>query len=438
MNFPSSRPRPSGRVAGAARRSAALLLCAGVASTALVSAASAGTAVHAQSATTVRRAGPATPTAKVTTTTKAATKTTTKSSTATTKKSTATTKKSTVTTKKSTVTTKKSTTATTKEPSTTLLAGSGGAISGNPDLSSVGGTPTTVAATATTIGSTVPATTVPATPGAPTAARTPTVFIPGAGRVLDLNATEVGKLAAGGRVEADVRGASGLAASGTGWVILDVTTVTPTKAGKVTLSPSVTDPAKPASASAVAFVPGATARVRAAVAVGVNGSVRVDTQAGPAGLAVDVVGWVVPTPTATTEAAATKLDACTMLDTSAGTGGLTGRVTPTQPFDLPAVGVYSVPAGTGTTAPTAVLFQVTATQASEPLTVTVVPTGRDLPSLVMTVVPGPGATGLFAVPVGGADTRTAFYVSSGGVMLAVDMLGWLDRDSVGKAAAPCS
>ena len=119
------------------------------------------------------------------------------------------------------------------------------------------------------------------------------VFIPGAGRVLDLDANQVAKLAAGGKVEADVRGASGLAASGTGSVIVDVTVSNPTTTGKVTLTPVAPDFARTVVTANLTFQPGSTTVTRLAVPVGFGGKVRVATTSGPSGLTVAVVGWVV-------------------------------------------------------------------------------------------------------------------------------------------------
>ena len=184
---------------------------------------------------------------------------------------------------------------------------------------------------ATTVKPTGPTTT------AATKAVKGTVFIPGAGRVLDLGAAEVAKLAAGGRVEADVRGASGLAASGIGTVIVDVTVANPTTPGKVVLTPVAPDFARAVVSSSVAFVAGSTTVSRIAVPVGAGGLVKIATSAGPSGLAVAVIGWVVPAPQGTTEASAIALDTCRVLDTVSGLGGLQGEVTPARPFDLPAV-----------------------------------------------------------------------------------------------------
>lgn len=316
-------------------------------------------------------------------------------------------------------------------------------------------TPTTIKKRSTTIVDTAvvaptTALTKPVASGAPTTSKPAgatttvatktvkgTVFIPGAGRVLDLGAAEVAKLAAGGRVEADVRGASGLAASGTGTVIVDVTVANPTTPGKVVLTPVAPDFARAVVSSSVAFVAGSTTVSRIAVPVGAGGLVKIATSAGPSGLAVAVVGWVVPAPQGTSEASAIALETCRVLDTVSGLGGLQGEVTPARPFDLPAVGIAKVPPALGAAvAPTGVILSVGASQANGPLDINVVPTGAQSPTLTLSMAPVQSTAGLFIVPVG-ADARAAFYVSAGGAQLTVDAIAWLDKDGVAHSGGPC-
>jgi hypothetical protein len=277
--------------------------------------------------------------------------------------------------------------------------------------------------------------------GGPTTTAKPlvksTVFIPGAGRVIDLGSAEVAKLAAGGKVEADVRGAVGLAASGIGTVLLDVTAANPAQPGTITVNPVAPDYARAVVGATVGFVAGATTVSRVAVPVGANGQIRVTTTAGPAGLAISVVGWVITSPGASAEPSAVVLEPCRVLDTVTGLGGLKDLVTPARPFDIPTTGIAKVPAAIGAAqTPTGVILAVGATQVSGPLDLTVVPTGGQTPSLSMNLVAGQIGSGLYLVPVG-ADARTAFYVSANGTQLTVDVVGWLDRDGVARSGGPC-
>ncbi len=349
----------------------------------------------------------------------------------------------TVTAQAKTTTTKKASSSTTtvakKSSATTTTASSKKSTTTTKAESSAGNATTTVAITApksdasttTKKGSTSASTT------AAVVAKGGPVFIPGAGRVLDLDANQVAKLAAGGKVEADVRGASGLAASGTGSVIVDVTVSNPTTVGKVTLTPVAPDFARTVVAANLAFQAGSTTVTRVAVPVGFGGKVRVSTTAGPSGLTIAVVGWVVTAPAGVTEPSAIALESCRLLDTSTGAGGLSGEVTPAKPFDIPAVGVAKVPPALGgTQVPTGVILNITASAASGPLDVTVVPTGSQSPALVLNMAPAQVTSGHVVIPVG-ADARAAFYVSQNGVQLAVDVVGWIDRDGVAKSGGPC-
>jgi hypothetical protein len=344
-------------------------------------------------------------------------------------------------TKSASAKTSTKTSKTTKSATTTIVKKKSSSTSVPADTKA----PDTKAPTATTAPSAAePTTTKKIAPTAtPTSAPAPLtkagmVFIPGAGRVLDLDANQVAKLAAGGSVAPDVRGANGLAASGTGSVIVDVIVSNPTVAGKVTLSPASPDYARTVVAANLSFPASATTVTRLAVPVGAGGKVKVTTTTGPSGIAMEVVGWVVAAPAGTNEAAALPLDACRLLDTSNGTGGLSGEVTQARPFDIPAVGVFKVPPALGgTQVPTGVILTVGASAASGPLDVTVVPTGSQSPALVMSMSPGQVSSGIVVVPVG-TDARAAFYVSQNGVQLTADVLGWIDRDKSAKTAGPCA
>ena len=325
-----------------------------------------------------------------------------------------------------------------KKPATTTKKSSSGSAvakttSTTLDVAPASTTPAGTGLTTTTKASSgATSTTIVAKPGVKA-----TVFIPGAGRVIDLGAAEVAKLASGGKVEADVRGAVGLAATGTGTVILDVTAANPAQPGTVSIAPVAPDYARSVVGSTVGFVAGATTVSRVAVPVGANGLIRVSSTAGPAGLAISVVGWVITGVGAAGEASAIVLESCRVLDTVSGLGGLKDAVTPARPFDIPTTGIAKVPTAIGATqTPTGVILAVGATQVSGPLDVTVVPTGSQSPSLTMNLTNGQIATGIYIVPVG-ADARTAFYVSANATQLTVDVVGWIDRDGVARSGGPC-
>jgi hypothetical protein len=264
-----------------------------------------------------------------------------------------------------------------------------------------------------------------------------TLFIPGAGRVLDLGPAEVAKLAAGGRVEADVRGAAGLAASGTGTVIVDVTAVSPSQSGRVVLTPVAPDYARSVVTAAVTFVAGSTTVSRVAVPVGRDGLVRIDTTPGPAGLTVAVVGWVVTAPASVNEPSGVPLETCRLLDTATGSGGVVGALIPGRAFDIPGTGVAKVPTVSSATPPAMVLFAIGLRDLQGAPELLVLPTGATTPELRVVGSPGPALGAVIAIPVG-IDPRIAFYPSGSGQMqLTVDAVGWVDRNGVAKSGGPC-
>lgn len=272
---------------------------------------------------------------------------------------------------------------------------------------------------------------------APRSAARRTVFIPGAGRVLDLGPAEVTKLASGGRVEADVRGAAGLAASGTGTVIVDVTAVTPAQPGKVTLTPVAPDFARAVVTAGVTFVAGSTTVSRVAVPVGRDGLVRIDTSPGPAGLTVTVVGWVISAAATVNEPSGVVLETCRLLDTASGTGGVSGALVPGRAFDIPGTGVAKIPTVSSATPPAMVIYAVGARDIQGNPELLIIPTGSTTPEIRIVGSPGPALAAIVAIPVG-IDPRLAFYpTGSGQLQLTVDAVGWVDRNGVAKGGGPC-
>jgi hypothetical protein len=264
-----------------------------------------------------------------------------------------------------------------------------------------------------------------------------TLFIPGAGRVLDLGPADVAKLASGGRVEADVRGAAGLAASGTGSVIVDVTASSPAQGGKVTLTPAAPEYARSVISTSVTFVAGSTTVSRVAVPVGRDGLVRVDTTPGPAGLTVTVVGWVVTAPESVAEPSGVPLQTCRILDTSTGAGGVSGPLTPGRAFDIPGTGIAQIPNVSSATPPAMVIYSVTMREMTGNPDVIVVPTGSTTPELRIVGSAGTALSAVVALPVG-VDPRLAFYpTGTGSTQLSVEAIGWVDRNGAAKSGGPC-
>ncbi len=325
------------------------------------------------------------------------------------------------TTKKKTATTVKKTATTVKKTSTTVKKSSSTVV---PDVTEP------AAASTSTPASTKPPTSPPVGPSGLV-----TWFIPGTGKVLDLGSGDVTKLAAGARVAIDVRGQQGLAAAGTGSVVLDITAQTPTQNGRVTLTPLAASYAQPVVSAQAQFVAGATTINRIAVPIGEEAQIRVETTPGPQNLTISVVGWVVTSKPGVVEARGYAMQPCRVVDSSTGTG-LTGLLTPQRPFDIPAAGVGKIPAASAAQPPAMVLVAVGLKDATAPTGLNVLPTGQQTPALSLTAVAGNNPSGVFAIPVG-ADPRVAFYVTSGSANLTVDLLGYTDKDGNGFSAGPC-
>ena len=264
---------------------------------------------------------------------------------------------------------------------------------------------------------------------------TPVIFVPGAGKVLELAADQVGQLVAGGRVDVDIRGSAGLAASGTGSVVLDVTVTNPGAPGTVTVSPLVPDDQQPIQTAVVTYGAGPTLKARISVPIGSQGLVHVDMTGGAQGLAFDVVGWVAKATGAPNNDGGTPLTPCRLIDTAANVGGIQGP-TPT-PFDLPAVAVAQIPGiGAAGTQPVSILFGVFGANAAASSTLNFVQTGQTTPAMTLVMTPGSATNGLFLMPIG-ANNRLTVYPKGATMNIAVDAVGWLDKDGQGHSGGPC-
>jgi hypothetical protein len=341
-------------------------------------------------------------------------------------------KKKTTTTvkkKKTTTTVKRKVTTTVKKKTTTTQE----EVADSAPSTKKGTQDSTPATTSATTGST--SSTKPPTSPPVGANGLVTWFIPGTGKVLDLGAADVAKLASGARVAIDVRGQQGLAASGTGSVVLDITANTPTQSGRVTLTPVASQFAQAVVTSQAQFVSGATTINRIAVPIGDDAQIRVETQPGPQGLTISVVGWVVNSKPGIVEARGYAMQPCRVVDTEKGVG-LNGAVTPQRSFDVPAAGVGKIPLPSAAQPPSMVLVSITLKDATAPTGVNVVPTGQQTPALSLLAVAGNSPSGVFAIPVG-ADPRVSFFVTSGSANMVVDLIGYTDKDGNGFSAGPC-
>ena len=221
------------------------------------------------------------------------------------------------------------------------------------------------------------------------------------------------KPAAGATVSLQVAGRGGVPTSGAAAVTMNVTLTEANAAGYVTVWPSGID--RPLSSNLNAEGLGSTVANLVTVPLGADGKVNLFTQTG-GHLIADVSGWIpagvyVPkTPTR-------------VLDTRPGPEqvGYTGeKPTAGQTVDLQIGGVAGVPAN----GVSAVVFNVTATDATAPGFVTVWPTGQALPTASSLNLGAVGATApnQVTVPIG-TGGKVSFFTQSGTHLLA-DLAGY--------------
>jgi hypothetical protein len=214
-------------------------------------------------------------------------------------------------------------------------------------------------------------------------------------------------------------------------VVLNVTAVTPTAAGYLTVHPGGTVP----NASNLNFTKGQTVAVHVTATVGTNDKVEIYNAAGNTHVIVDLAGWYGPTGNG-----GPSTDRLTLLtapgramDTRAGTlgyaegaFGVSGRTTPVSEAGELAVqvaGLGGVPAEA-----TAVVMNVTGVGPTKSTFVTAFPDGQTLPVASSVNVPaGRTVANLVIVPVGPGGT-VRFYNAAGSTHLIVDVTGWYQPD----------
>jgi hypothetical protein len=213
--------------------------------------------------------------------------------------------------------------------------------------------------------------------------------------------------------------------TGVGAVALNVTAVTPSAAGFLTVYPNGTSLP---NSSNLNFVPGQTVANMVITKVGSDGKVAIFNSAGGTDVVVDVVGWVPVGPDFTSIAPER------FLDTRAAGSGITtvdntqigvGRIGGGQTYSLPVTGRGSIPSvGVG-----AVALNVTAVDPTVAGFVTVFPGGTTRPNASnLNFTPGAVLPNMVIAGVG-ADGTVAIYNNAGSVNVVVDVLGWFPTGS---------
>ncbi|WP_377644658.1 hypothetical protein [Oryzobacter terrae] len=238
-------------------------------------------------------------------------------------------------------------------------------------------------------------------------------------RVLDTRSSvgSAGPVAARGTARVQVTGRGGVPASGVSAVVMNVTVTQAKAAGYITVFPDGTS--KP-TASNVNFVAGQTVPNLVVVKVGSNGKVALtNSSSGTVQLVGDVAGYYL-SGTATTPGSFVSLAPSRVLDTRSSVGSAgpvaargTARVQVTGRGGVPASGV------------SAVVMNVTVTQAKAAGYITVFPDGTSKPTASnVNFVAGQTVPNLVVVKVGSNGKVALTNSSSGTVQLVGDVAGY--------------
>ncbi|WP_031147511.1 hypothetical protein [Streptomyces erythrochromogenes] len=214
----------------------------------------------------------------------------------------------------------------------------------------------------------------------------------------------------GGVVTLQVAGVKGIPATGVTAVVMNVTAVSPTEAGHVTVYPN--GQAAP-GVSNLNFTPGQIVPNLVTVPV-VNGKVDLRNNAGSVDLIADVTGYYAATGSAFSAAGPVRL-----LDTRDGTGARAGAVGPGDAVHLQVTGAAGVPAQ----GVTAVVLNVTVTNPTEASHLIVHPHGVARPGVSnLNYTAGQTVANLVVVPV--VDGWVTFYNNSGSADVIADLNGY--------------
>jgi hypothetical protein len=296
---------------------------------------------------------------------------------------------------------------------------SSGVLSGTPAAGTGGSYPIEITAT-NGAGAVTQAFTLTVSPSGP-------LYTPiGPERVLDTrNGTGAPEapVGQGGTISLQVEGVDGVPASGVTAVVLNVTAVSPTTSGYVTVYPD--GEARP-TASNLNFTAGEIIPNLVTVPVGSDGKVDFYNFAGSVNLVADLEGYY---SSVATGSAFDSLGPVRVLDTRNGTGGFTGTVGAGQTLGLQVAGVDGVPVD----GVTAVVLNVTVTEPTDSSYVTVFPLGVTVPTASnLNFTAGETIPNQVIVPVN-AFGQIGFYNNSGSVDLVADLAGYYTDTAGGSA-----
>ena len=254
----------------------------------------------------------------------------------------------------------------------------------------------------------------------------------GPARLLDTRAGTGGAKApvgAGKSLKLQVRGVKGVPAAASA-VVLNVTATDATSTSYLTVYP---DGEKVPTASSLNFTKGRTVPNLVVVPVGADGKVDFYNHTGSTDVIADLAGYYLPgAPHTGGLLHLTDLVSNRVLDTRTGTGAAKGPVGPGRSVSLSVVPFTGGPAS----AITAVVLNVTATNATGNSYLTVYPDGEKVPTASnVNFTKGRTVPNLVVVPVG-ADGKVDFYNHTGSTDVIADVQGYFRADSGPRATIP--
>lgn len=234
---------------------------------------------------------------------------------------------------------------------------------------------------------------------------------------IDGQSAQVGAIGAGQTLRIPVLGRGGVPASGVNAVVVNVTAVTPSQYGHITVFPTGT--AVP-NASNVNFTAGSVVPNVVVTKVGADGSISVYNSAGSTNVVIDISGWY------PSSDAYTSFTPARIVDTRAGQSTVDGRyvgigaLSGGQVLKIPVVGRAGVPAtGVG-----AVSLNVTAVTPTSEGHLSVFPSGfAQPPTSNLNFRSGQVVPNAVIAKVG-TDGTISIYNSTGNTHLVVDINGW--------------
>jgi len=251
------------------------------------------------------------------------------------------------------------------------------------------------------------------------------------GATVDSQQVGKGKLGGGGVGVIPIAGRGGVPQTGAGAVALNVTVVSPSVGGYLTVYPSGSP--RP-NASNINFVAGATVPNMVIAKLGADGSIAVFNSEGWVDVAIDVVGWF------PVSAGYGPLDPARIVETRSVPGYTTidgqlqgiGAIGAGQTLSVLAAGRGSVPS----TGVSAVALNVTAVEAGAESYLTVFPGGTAKPNASNLNFLGGQTIANMVIAKVGADGTISIYNNSGSVNVVVDVLGWFGSTSQLTSLSP--